>query len=458
MQQLLQILVAGGDRRQQYAAQKLAKSPQLSVTTIGFSQSDSETLPEFDVLILPIHTTAESVPSKNGNLSLPELLSHVKKGGLVCGGVLPEELCFCDYFQREELCLANAVPTVEGAIQIAISERETVLCGSSVLVIGYGRIGTIMAERLQGLKADVTVAARSCKDAERCAANGLKWMHPSEIAARAGKFDWFCNTVPVLMLDETALSNMTWHRNRAERILMLQNACIVMSSGRWGCRESLHRKPLEQSLRKPSSIFYRRGDSQMKETIGKRIGFAVTGSFCTFSAAFAEAERLVAAGYSLTPIFSEHAASIDTRFGKAVEQRKKLEQICGKPALLTISDVEPLGPKDRLDALLVAPCTANTMAKLAMGITDTTVTMAVKSMLRNEKPIILALATNDALRASAKNLGLLLNTKNYYFVPLRQDAPVKKPSSLVADFTQIPDTVAAALGGLQIQPMFIQNL
>ena len=186
----------------------------------------------------------------------------------------------------------------------------------------------------------------------------------------------------------------------------------------------------------------------MKETIGKRIGFAVTGSFCTFSAAFAEAERLVAAGYSLTPIFSEHAASIDTRFGKAVEQRKKLEQICGKPALLTISDVEPLGPKDRLDALLVAPCTANTMAKLAMGITDTTVTMAVKSMLRNEKPIILALATNDALRASAKNLGLLL----------RQDAPVKKPSSLVADFTQISDTVAAALGGLQIQPMFIQNL
>lgn len=124
----------------------------------------------------------------------------------VCRMCQEQELCFCDYFQREELCLANAVPTVEGAIQIAISERETVLCGSSVLVIGYGRIGTIMAERLQGLKADVTVAARSCKDAERCAANGLKWMHPSEIAARAGKFDWFCNTVPVLMLDETALS------------------------------------------------------------------------------------------------------------------------------------------------------------------------------------------------------------------------------------------------------------
>ncbi len=433
MQQLLQILVAGGDRRQQYAAQKLAKSPQLSVTTIGFSQSDSETLPEFDVLILPIHTTAESVPSKNGNLSLPELLSHVKKGGLVCGGVLPEavcrmcqeqELCFCDYFQREELCLANAVPTVEGAIQIAISERETVLCGSSVLVIGYGRIGTIMAERLQGLKADVTVAARSCKDAERCAANGLKWMHPSEIAARAGEFDWFCNTVPVLMLDGTALSNMKpdalvidlASKTGAERILMLQNACIVIVVWALGLPGITAPKTAGAIIAKTIfHIFTGRGDSQMKETIGKRIGFAVTGSFCTFSAAFAEAERLVAAGYSLTPIFSEHAASIDTRFGKAVEQRKKLEQICGKPALLTISDVEPLGPKDRLDALLVAPCTANTMAKLAMGITDTTVTMAVKSMLRNEKPIILALATNDALRASAKKSGLAVEYEKLLF-------------------------------------------
>ncbi|MFR1500303.1 MAG: dipicolinate synthase subunit DpsA, partial [Ruminococcus sp.] len=215
MQQLLQILVAGGDRRQQYAAQKLAKSPQLSVTTIGFSPSDSETLPEFDVLILPIHTTAESVPSKM-ELVAARIAVPCEKGGLRAAAYSPKlfadvsrtRTVFCDYFQREELCLANAVPTVEGAIQIAISERETVLCGSSVLVIGYGRIGTIMAERLQGLKADVTVAARSCKDAERCAANGLKWMHPSEIAARAGKFDWFCNTVPVLMLDETALSNM----------------------------------------------------------------------------------------------------------------------------------------------------------------------------------------------------------------------------------------------------------
>lgn len=196
----------------------------------------------------------------------------------------------------------------------------------------------------------------------------------------------------------------------------------------------------------------------MEQTNNKRIGFAVTGSFCTFSTAFVQAKRLTAAGYSLTPIFSEHAASTDTRFGTAVENRKKLEEICGREAILSISTAEPLGPKNMLDAIVVAPCTANTMAKLALGITDTTVTMAVKSMLRNEKPIILALATNDALRASAKNLGLLLNAKHYYFVPLRQDAPLKKPSSMVAVFEQLPQTLEAALNGVQIQPMFIQNL
>jgi dipicolinate synthase subunit B len=196
----------------------------------------------------------------------------------------------------------------------------------------------------------------------------------------------------------------------------------------------------------------------MKEMLGKRIGFAVTGSFCTFSAAFAQAARLKAAGYSLTPIFSEHAATTDTRFGTAADQRESLETICGTKALLSIPETEPLGPHDQLDALVVAPCTANTMAKLALGITDTAVTMAVKSMLRNEKPIILALATNDALRASAKNLGLLLNTKHYYFVPLRQDAPWKKPASLVADFNQLPETVEAALKGQQVQPIFAQDV
>ena len=131
-----------------------------------------------------------------------------------------------------------------------------------------------------------------------------------------------------------------------------------------------------------------------------------------------------------------------------------MEEICGKPAIRSIAQAEPLGPRNLLDLLVVAPCTANTAAKLANGITDTTATMAVKSMLRRQKPIVLAIATNDALRASAKNIGLLLNTKHYYFVPLRQDAPAEKPASMVADFTKLPETVALARDGRQIQPIF----
>jgi dipicolinate synthase subunit B len=193
----------------------------------------------------------------------------------------------------------------------------------------------------------------------------------------------------------------------------------------------------------------------MKIFSGERIGFAVTGSFCTFARAFQQAQALVDAGAELTPIFSQHAATIDTRFGKAADHVRHMEEICQKKALLTIAEVEPLGPKSMLDCILVAPCTSNTLGKLALGIVDTTVTMAVKSMLRGGKPVVLALATNDALRGSAKNLGLLLNAKHYYFVPLGQDAPEQKPSSMVAQFSRIPETVAAALQHVQVQPIVI---
>lgn len=193
----------------------------------------------------------------------------------------------------------------------------------------------------------------------------------------------------------------------------------------------------------------------MNDLTGERIGFVVTGSFCTFSAAFAQAAKLREAGAVLTPIFSEHAATIDTRFGKAADRVAELEEICGRQSIRTIAQAEPIGPKDLLDLLVVAPCTANTAAKLAHGITDSTATMAVKSMLRRQKPVVLAIATNDALGASAKNIGLLMNTKHYYFVPLRQDAPLEKPASLVADFTKLPETVEMAQQQKQIQPIFI---
>ena len=193
----------------------------------------------------------------------------------------------------------------------------------------------------------------------------------------------------------------------------------------------------------------------MNDLTGERIGFVVTGSFCTFSAAFAQAKLLREAGAELTQLFSEHAAAIDTRFGTAAERVAELEEICGKPAIRSIAQAEPLGPRNLLDLLVVAPCTANTAAKLANGITDTTATMAVKSMLRRHKPFVLAIATNDALRAAAKNIVLLLNTKHYYFVPYGQDDPFAKPQSLKADLALLPAAVDAALRGEQLQPVLL---
>ena len=184
------------------------------------------------------------------------------------------------------------------------------------------------------------------------------------------------------------------------------------------------------------------------------IGFAMCGSFCTFSKAFEQMQKLVDLGYDVIPIMSKNACSTDTRFGRAEETVKKAEKITGKKVLKTSVDTEPIGPKDMCDLLLIASCTGNTLAKLSLGVTDTSVTMAAKSHLRVQKPVLLCVATNDALGASAQNIGRLLNTKNIYFVPLKQDDPVKKPNSLVADFNKIEKAVEYALEKTQIQPVF----
>jgi dipicolinate synthase subunit B len=191
------------------------------------------------------------------------------------------------------------------------------------------------------------------------------------------------------------------------------------------------------------------------DLMGIRIGFAVTGSFCTFDAAFAQARALREAGAKLIPIMSENACKINTRFGEAEKRVQELSEICGAEVISTIAAAEPLGPGKLLDIMLVCPCTGNTMAKLANSITDTPVTMAVKSHIRNNRPAVLCIATNDALAGSAKNIGTLLNYKPYYFVPFRQDDYKEKPASLVSDFSLVPQAVAAALKGNQIEPMLV---
>lgn len=182
------------------------------------------------------------------------------------------------------------------------------------------------------------------------------------------------------------------------------------------------------------------------------IGYCFCGSFCTFERSFRVLEELVGA-YELLPIMSYNAMSTDTRFGLASDHIKRVTELCGRPPILTIADAEPLGPKIPLDAMVVAPCTGNTLAKLAAGIVDTPVTMAVKSHLRGDRPVVLAVSTNDALGQNARNIGQLMASKHFYFAPLRQDDHAEKPNSIVADFEMLPETIASALKGVQIQPI-----
>ncbi len=184
------------------------------------------------------------------------------------------------------------------------------------------------------------------------------------------------------------------------------------------------------------------------------IGYAFCGSFCTHARSLRVLRTLRDSGYDLLPILSTTVYTTDTRFGLAADLLCAVETICGRPAVYTIADAEPLGPKIPLDALIIAPCTGNTLAKLAHGITDTPVTMAAKAHLRANRPLLITLASNDALSANLANIAELLNRKSVYFTPLRQDDPVAKPHSLVADFERIPEALLAAMEKRQLRPLF----
>ena len=187
----------------------------------------------------------------------------------------------------------------------------------------------------------------------------------------------------------------------------------------------------------------------------KRIGCAMTGSYCTFQKVLDAWRALRRTGAELVPIMSFNAAQLDTRFMTASEAVRQFGEICGRPVLRTLVEVEPIGPKKLLDALVIAPCTGNTLAKLANGVADTPVTLAAKSHLRNGRPVVIAVSTNDALAGNARSLGALLDRRHFYFVPFRQDDCLGKPNSLVADFSLLSETLCQALSGRQLQPLLL---
>lgn len=186
-----------------------------------------------------------------------------------------------------------------------------------------------------------------------------------------------------------------------------------------------------------------------------KIGYAVCGSFCTHKYVIPMMKKLMDEGHEIIPVLSEISASTDTRFGKAKDFTEQISLLTGNKPIITVKDAETIGPKKLTDVMIVAPCTGNTLAKLANGITDTSVTMAAKANLRNLKPLLLAVATNDALSASAQNIGRLMNTKNVFFVPMSQDDEINKPTSVIADFSLIPAALEAAISFKQLMPVYI---
>ena len=194
----------------------------------------------------------------------------------------------------------------------------------------------------------------------------------------------------------------------------------------------------------------------MKETnVYKKIGFCICGSFCTIKKTIEQMKELKKLGHEILPVMSFTACSKDTRFGKAKEITQQIENICNKKIVKTIEEAEPIGPKQLTDILVIAPCTGNTLAKIEKAITDTPVTMAIKSHLRVQKNVLIALATNDALAGTAKNLGSMLNRKHFYFVPMIQDDVKNKPYSLVSDFNLIPEALEKAYKNIQLRPIFL---
>lgn len=355
------------------------------------------------------------------------------------------------YARREEYQIAIARLTAEGAI--ALLRPETGLSSAHILLLGYGRIARLLARELQKAGALVTAAARSGEQRAWAEAEGIEALPLDALSGALDRFDVIIGTIPAPVLTEPLLA------------LVRKDALLLeLASAPGGIdAAAAHERGLRyiRAPGLPAKYAPERAAVILRDAVYAaaaeplpRLGLAVTGSHCTFSRAL-EAFRPLKRDYTLVPILSGAAAGTDTRFFAASAFRAELEAFCGREAVDTIVKAEPLGTAQRLDALLVAPCTGSTLAKLARGVTDTAVTMACKAHLRNGAPLILAISTNDGLSGSAESIAALLQRKNVYFVPFRQDAPHQKPFSLQSDFDLLGETIKAAMEGRQLQPVLL---
>ena len=463
----LTFCVVGRDARQLAAARALQNS--------GYTVLGAEGAGQADYILLPMPMDAEAA-------DLARILRAARPGTLALGGRISEPVRkaaqaagveLVDYFLRPELACLNAVPTAEGCLALLMQLRQRTIWESEFLVLGYGRIGRAVARRLQALGGQVTIAARAPEQraAARCA--GLHAAPLTALEQLLPHFDAVINTIPAPVLGAAQLRCLP--RGGADpgpcQPPRRNGFCRRAGTGP-ACGTCLEpARPLCARNRRCAGGAYRgsyftgacrhgpqrKGSELMNSSLEppRTVVFALCGSFCTFETVLPQIIRLRACGWEVLPMLSYAASALDTRFGHAADWKQRLEEATGHRPLEDLREAEPLGPKHMAQALVIAPCTGTTMALLAAGISATPVTLAAKSMLRGGRPVVIGVSTNDGLSGSVGALAALLQRKNYYFIPFGQDDSYKKPCSLKADFTQLPDTLEAALRGVQLQPILL---
>lgn len=341
-----------------------------------------------------------------------------------------------DYTDNEVFLKKNAYLTAEGAITLYYNKVKETLLNKKVLILGYGRIGKYLSKMLKSLNCDVSVYARRKEIQNEIVLEGYK-----SVAFQNVNYDVVFNTVPTTIINDEFKNCI----------------CIELANG------FVNKENVINGNGIPGKMFPKTASTIILDAIlpylsiweGHMIGYAFCGSFCTHKRSLEELKKLKSLGYDILPIMSENVYNTDTYFGKAQDLIKEAESITENKVIHTIVDAEPLGPKIHLDALIVAPCTGNTLAKIARGITDTSVTMATKAHLRSDRPTVIALCSNDALSANLQNISILLERKNVFFVPMKQDDVTKKPHSLVSEFSLLEETLKGALVSKQVRPLFI---
>ena len=438
--------VVGHDARQQAAARVLRRA--------GYGVTAADNAAAADYILLPMSQgrVSDEVARALQGAGQGTLILAGRPGMPVRMAAREAGLPLIDYFLRPELECLNAVPTAEGCLELLLRLRERTIWESGFLVLGYGRVGRAVARRLVLLGGRVTVAARSPEQRANARCAGCRAAPLTALPTLLPGFDAVINTVPAPVLPRALLQQLPGGA------LIIDLASLPGGTDFAAAEElGLH---AEHALALPGRCAPQTAGALIAQTVlaileERTVAFALCGSFCSFAAVLPQLRVLTARGWDVLPVLSASAAGLDTRFGTASALRQTLYEVTGHRPLTTLQAVEPLGPQRLAEALIIAPATGTTMALLAAGISSTPVTLAAKSLLRGGRPIIIAPSTNDGLSGSAPALGQLLQRRSYYFVPFGQDDSYKKPCSLKSDFTLLPDTLEAALRGVQIQPLLL---